>query len=225
MKKNLFPKVYLFKIIITLAFSISFVVLIIFYDLERDREKELITNLQNEIIEQIQTKESNDWKAICTGRSIFLYEAINEMNIKNIIGSLFQLESRNKNDIDLYINATTGSFKDSFALIGVMDSLKCKVNTIATGVCGSKGSLILCSGTGRIEATKNSIITIYIPGKSDIESEEKFDYLKKVRIRSFWQSNKKIKLPAKWFDKKDEEYHYLSPNEALSFKLIDKIVD
>lgn len=218
-------KHYIWKITLTICGTIALFLFVCFYLFEMVKESALKEKLYKQMLERTQKVSANDnSEQIVSGRSIFLYQAINENTVGSVISSLLEL-SKDKKEINLYINVSTGYYDDTFALIGVINSLHSKVNTIVTGESSSTGTVLLCSATGKRTATPNSIITVYIPGLEDLKADGEMALLRAKRNRSYWQRDKRFKLPPAWFEKKEEKYHYLSASDALKYGLIDVVKD
>jgi ATP-dependent Clp protease, protease subunit len=225
-KNKSIRKMYALKIVLSVLGCILVVGLIGFFVNVRDIEVELKIELQDKIIDIITPlQRKNDANEIMHyNRSIFIYKEINQETVRKVCSLLLSLESADpQKEINLYINNLSGTIEDSFAIIGVMNSLQCKINTIATGDCKSVGTFILCNGTGNIRATRNAIISIYFPGKL-LNSDDESDRLRAKRIISLWKSNKKIKLPPQWFEDEEPSIHYLTPQEAKKYGIINKII-
>lgn len=219
-------KIYIIKMIASLLGSILVIVFIGFLIGVREHEVKLKVELQEKLLDYINSHQSNvDNAVINYQRSIFIYQEINKETVAKICSMLLSLEKAAPHkEINLYINTSSGTIEDTFAIIGVMNSIKCKINTIAIGECKPVGTFILCNGTGNIRAAPNAIITIYIPGKEDLNSEDERDRLRSKRIISLWKSNKKIKIPPQWFSENEAGFHYLSPEDAKKYGIINEIV-
>ncbi len=216
-------KHYIWKIILTVCGTVTLFLFLCFYLFEIVKESALKEKLYKQILERTQKLSvKNNGEQIVSGRSIFLYQTINQETVGSVISSLLEL-SKEKKDIVLYINISTGYYDANFALIGVINALKCKVNTVVTGESSSIGAQLLCSATGKRSATTSAIITVYIPGLEDLKTDGKLALLRAKRNRSFWQRDKRFKLPPAWFEEKEEKWHYLSAADALKYGLIDVI--
>jgi ATP-dependent Clp protease protease subunit len=109
----------------------------------------------------------------------------------------------------------------AFTIIDTMQLIEAPVNTWAIGGCYSSGALILAAGTGRRFATPNAVLMIH--ASLDEESKESYSYerLALQRYERIWK--RRAQLPDAWFPMIGGEEYYLSPQEALDFKLIDEI--
>lgn len=151
-----------------------------------------------------------------------------------IVAQMLFLESDNpEKDIHLYINSPGGSVTAGMGIYDIMQFVKCDVSTVCIGMAASMGSLLLCGGSpGKRFIMPHAQVMIHQPhimgggisGQvSDIE----------IRARELVETKKKlteiyVKHTGK--DYKDLEDamdrdRFMSPEMALEWGLVDKIVD
>lgn len=145
---------------------------------------------------------------------------------------LKHLDSKWKEDIQIFINSVGGDCAETWALIDLLSFVKMDIRTIGIGECLSAGACILATGTpGKRVASEN--LTVMVHGVS-IEHMEgnKPQLLAQVKsitqehdrdIR-FWIKNSKYKTS------KEIEKHFLcgtdqyfTAEEALSHGIVDII--
>ncbi|WP_125769366.1 ATP-dependent Clp endopeptidase proteolytic subunit ClpP [Companilactobacillus furfuricola] len=98
-------------------------------------------------------------------RIIMLSGEVNSQMANTVIAELLFLDAQDSDkDISMYINSPGGSVTDGLAIMDTMNFVKSDVQTIATGLAASMGSVLLSSGTkGKRFALPNSTILIHQP--------------------------------------------------------------
>lgn len=163
-------------------------------------------------------------------RIIFITGEINDNLSSLIISQLLFLESENQTkDISIYINSPGGSVISGLSIYDTMQFIKPNINTIAVGQACSMGALLLSSGSkGKRYSLPNSRIMIHQPlgafqGQAtdiSIHAREILnirDKLNFILSKHTGQSIEKIEFDT-------ERDNFMSPQEALSYGLIDKII-
>ena len=167
-------------------------------------------------------------------RIIFFNKDVNSQTSAWLIKYLLYLESKNPNKpILLYLNCPGGSVYSGLAILDIMDKIKCEIQTVVTGLVASFGSMILLNGTkGKRYATKSSRIMIHQPlltlsegttfQQTDLEIQHKeLKFLKEELIKRIAEKTNQT------FDKvlnDCERDNFMSPEEALKYGIIDKII-
>lgn len=164
-------------------------------------------------------------------RIIFLGEGIDEHTGNIVVAQLLFLESEDpEKDIHLYINSPGGYVSAGLAIYDTMQYIKCPVSTICIGQAASMGALLLAGGApGKRLSLPNSRIMIHQPlggtqGQAtevEIHAREILklrDRLNDILVKHTGQSKKKIKTDT-------ERDHFMSPEEAVQYGLIDKVID
>ena len=102
-----------------------------------------------------------------------------------------------------------------------MEMIQAPVNTWAIGGCYSAGALILAAGTAKRYATPNAVLMIHASLDEDAKRPYSYERLALERYERVWRE--RADLPDDWFPMVGGEEYYLSPQQALEFKLIDEI--
>ncbi|MBP7603038.1 MAG: ATP-dependent Clp endopeptidase proteolytic subunit ClpP [Spirochaetes bacterium] len=164
-------------------------------------------------------------------RIIFLGEAIDDHISSLVIAQLLFLEAEDPDkDIFLYINSPGGIVTSGLAIYDTMQYIKPDVATICIGQAASMGSLLLAAGAkGKRSALPNSRIMIHQPSAgfqgqaTDIMIHAKEILKTKQRLNEIYASHTGQK--ADKVDKDLDRDNFMSPQEALEYGLIDKIIE
>ena len=163
-------------------------------------------------------------------RIIFLTGGINEQVSSIVSAQLLFLESQAPDkDIFMYINSPGGLVTAGLAMYDTMQFIKCDISTVVIGQACSAGSLLAMAGTkGKRYALKNSRIMIHQPsgGASgqatdiQIQAEEIVKIKKKLNQMYADHTGQPIEI----INQAMERDKFMSPEEALEFGLVDKII-
>ena len=164
-------------------------------------------------------------------RIVFLVGHINDNVASLVTAQLLFLESENpKKEIYLYINSPGGLVTAGMGIYDTMQYIKPDVSTLCIGQAASMGSFLLAAGTkGKRFSLPNSRIMVHQPSAgfqgqaTDIEIHANEVLSLKKRLNEIYskhtgQSVDEIKLAL-------ERDNFMSPENAKSFGLIDKVVD
>jgi ATP-dependent Clp protease protease subunit len=165
-------------------------------------------------------------------RIIFLGTAIDDHVASLTIAQLIFLEAEDSTkDINLYINSPGGSVSAGLAIYDTMKFIKPDVATICVGLAASMGAVLLAGGAeGKRSSLPHSKIMIHQPWSggisgqaSDIEIQAKEmmktrDTLYKILAEHTGKTVEQITKDC------DRDY-YLTSEEAVEYKLIDKVMD
>lgn len=162
-------------------------------------------------------------------RIVILNGEVNENSSMDIIKKLLYLDSKNNEDISLYINSPGGSVIDGLAIIDCMNYIKSDVSTLCIGAAYSMGAVILASGSkGKRYSLPNSEVMIH-----DISGGAYGKY-KDVSLRQDRMSRhhntiidilvKTTKKAKKELEKVLDIDYFMDSSEAQNFGLIDKII-
>jgi ATP-dependent Clp protease, protease subunit len=164
-------------------------------------------------------------------RIVFLGTPIDDHVASLTIAQLLFLASEDSNkEINLYINSPGGSVHAGLAIYDTMQFIKPNIVTICIGMAASMAQVLLCGGTtGRRYSLPNSKILMHQPlggtqgQATDIEIYTKEmvrtrDTLYDIISKHTGKSVEQIKSDA------DRDY-YMSPQEALEYGIIDKIME
>lgn len=162
-------------------------------------------------------------------RIILLCGEIDDHLANNIVAQLLYLDSLNNDDISLYINSCGGSITAGMAIFDTMNFVKSDISTICVGMAASMGAFLLSSGEKKKRfALPNAEVLIHQPlGGVEGQATEI-----KIAAEHILKIKEKInRILAKNTDKKIEEIerdterdYFMSPEEALRYGLIDKIL-
>ncbi len=199
--------------------------------------KDPIDNLTNNLIPMVVEQSSRGERAydiysrLLKERIIFLTGPIDDNIASLICAQLLFLESENpKKEISFYINSPGGIVWSGLAMYDTMQYISSKIMTICIGQAASAGSLLLTAGDDNMRySLPNSRIMMHQPSGgyqgqvTDIEIQTKEIIKTKKRLNEIYakHSGKDIKEVEEIM----ERDKYFSPQEAIKFGLIDKIVE
>ncbi len=163
-------------------------------------------------------------------RIIFLGTDINDQVSDSLVAQLLFLEAEDPSkDIQIYINSPGGSVTAGLAIYDTMQQISPDVATICFGVAASMGAFLLSGGTkGKRLALPNSRIMIHQPlggaqGQAvEIEIQAKeILYLKNTLNKLLSEHTGQ---PLDKIMEDTERDYFLSPNQAVEYGLIDKVI-
>lgn len=166
-------------------------------------------------------------------RIIILGSAVTDEVATSIIAQLLFLEVQDpERDIHLYINSPGGSVSAGMAVYDVMQYIRCDIATYCLGSAASMGSLLLTAGTaGKRYSMPNSRILLHQPhlgeggigGQvTDIEIHAKELVKSKKRMIEIYAEHTGKR--ADFLNRILDRDHYMSPEEAKDFGLIDHVI-
>ncbi len=166
-------------------------------------------------------------------RIIFVGEQVHSAMVNTIIAQLLYLEKKDPDkDIIMYINTPGGEVYSGMAIYDTIQYLKCDVCTICVGLAASMGSVLLTCGTkGKRYALPHGKIMIHQPlisgggitGQAtdiQIEAEEMLkvkSMLNGIIAKHTGQNPEKVAQDM-------ERNKWMTPEDALAYGLIDKII-
>ena len=164
-------------------------------------------------------------------RIIYLGSEVTPDVANIIIMQLLWLSSCSEDEpIDLYINSPGGDVYSGYAIKDIIHKIDCKVNTIGIGICASMGAYLLACGTGERKTTENCRIMIHSVSSAtkgtiqDIQIDyQESQYLQDKIIEDMGDFSKG-KCTKETFKALVERDFYLSPEEAIQYGIIDKII-
>ncbi len=164
-------------------------------------------------------------------RIIFLSDEVNDTTASLVVAQMLFLEAQDPDkDICFYINSPGGSVTAGMAIFDTMNYIKCDVSTICIGMAASMGAFLLAAGAkGKRLALPNSEIMIHQPlgGMQGQATDIKIHADRIIRIRETLneilakQTGKTVEEIAR----DTERDIFLSPEEALGYGLIDKVIE
>ena len=164
-------------------------------------------------------------------RVIFLTGEVNDDVSSLVCAQLLFLEAENpKQDIYMYINSPGGVVSSGLAMYDTMRYISCDVSTICIGQACSMGSFLLAGGTkGKRFALPNSRIMIHQPSggahgmAADIEIQAREILNLRKQLNQIYSDNTGQTLDV--IEKAMDRDNFMSPQQALDFGLIDKIIE
>lgn len=139
---------------------------------------------------------------------------------------LGKIDNKGEDRIFFHFNTNGGSIDDAFRIYDTIRLMQTKVTCIIEGQVCSAGTLIMCA-CDKIWCTKNSYIMIHEysaeqEGKaSELAIQKELgDKLYERMIEIYHERTGHKKVTKQWL----KEDRYLNAKEALSMKLIDKII-
>ncbi|MEO0399979.1 MAG: ATP-dependent Clp protease proteolytic subunit [Pseudomonadota bacterium] len=163
-------------------------------------------------------------------RIIFLSGPVNDAVSTLVVAQLLFLEADNpKKEIAFYINSPGGSVSAGLAMYDTMQFIRPAVSTMVTGMAASMGSLLLTAGAKDMRfSLPNSRVMVHQPSAgfqgqaSDIERHAQ-DILKiKRRLNEIYVSHTGQSYET--IENTLDRDHFMSPEEAVEFGLIDKVI-
>ena len=199
----------------------------------KDPLKNLTNNLVPMVVEQSSRGERayDIYSRLLKERIIFLTGPIDDNIASLVCAQLLFLESENpKKEISFYINSPGGIVWSGLAVYDTMQYISSKIMTICIGQAASAGSLLLAAGEKDMRfSLPNSRIMIHQPSGgyqgqvTDLEIQTNEIIKTKKRLNQIYakHTGKNIK-EVELIMERDK---YFSPDEAIKFGLIDKIVE
>lgn len=163
-------------------------------------------------------------------RIIFLGTPIDDMVANLIVAQMLLLDSENpEKDIMLYINSPGGSVTAGFAIYDTMQHIRANVSTICLGQAASMGAFLLSSGAkGKRLALPHARVLIHQPlggaqgQATDIEIQANEIMRIKKSLNNILASN--TGQPLKKIEKDTDRDYIMTPEEALEYGMIDRVI-
>ena len=163
-------------------------------------------------------------------RIIIINGEINNEVANSTIAQLLYLDSKNNDDISIYINSPGGSVTDGMAIYDTMNFVKSDVSTIGVGICASMGAFLLSSGKKEKRfCLPNTEVMIHQPlggaqGQATeikIAAEHILKTKNKLNKILAINTNKDIKI----IEKDTDRDNFMNSIEAKKYGIIDKIIE
>ena len=163
-------------------------------------------------------------------RIIIINGEINNDVANSTIAQLLYLDSKNNDDISIYINSPGGSVTDGMAIYDTMNFVKSDVSTIGVGMCASMGAFLLSSGKkGKRYCLPNTEVMIHQPlgGAQGQATEIKIaaehilktkDKLNKILSIN---TNKDLKI----IERDTDRDNFMNSKKALEYGIVDNIIE
>jgi ATP-dependent Clp protease protease subunit len=163
-------------------------------------------------------------------RKIFLWSPVDDESAERIVKQFLYLDSKNHDEITLFINSPGGVVSSGLAVYDVMQAVKSPVATVVSGQAASFGAVLLAAGAkGRRYAWPNSRVMIHQPliqghmfgpaSDIQIQAEEMLrihQTLNKILAHHSGQSVEKIGLDT------DRDNH-MTGEQAKAYGLVDHV--
>jgi|TARA_B110001454_G_scaffold212822_1_gene230100 ATP-dependent Clp protease protease subunit len=199
--------------------------------------KDPLKNLTNNLIPMVVEQSSRGERAydiysrLLKERIIFLTGPIDDNIASLVCAQLLFLESENpKKEISFYINSPGGIVWSGLAMYDTMQYISSKIMTICIGQAASAGSLLLTAGEKDMRfSLPNSRIMVHQPSGgfqgqvTDIEIQSKEIIKTKKRLNEIY--SKHTGKDINEIEDIMERDKFFSPDEAIKFGLIDKVVE
>ena len=199
--------------------------------------KDPLKNLTNNLIPMVVEQSSRGERAydiysrLLKERIIFLTGPIDDNIASLVCAQLLFLESENpKKEISFYINSPGGIVWSGLAMYDTMQYISSKIMTICIGQAASAGSLLLTAGEkGMRFSLPNSRLMVHQPSGgyqgqvTDIEIQTKEIIKTKKKLNEIYAKHTEKKISE--VEEIMERDKYFSPEEAIKFGLIDKIIE
>ena len=163
-------------------------------------------------------------------RIIFVGNAVESNMVNSIVAQMLFLEKQDPDkDIIMYINTPGGEVYSGMAIYDTMQYVKCDVVTICTGLAASMGSIFLVWWTkGKRYSLPHSRVMIHQPshGTQGTISDTKIAVEEGEKLKEITTRIIADRSGRKYEDvlKDMERDKWLSPQDALEYGIIDKII-
>jgi ATP-dependent Clp protease protease subunit len=164
-------------------------------------------------------------------RIIFLGEPVTAESANRVVAQLLFLEAEDPDkDVFMYINSPGGSVYDGLGIFDTMQHIKPDVQTVCVGLAASMGAFLLCAGTpGKRSSLTHSRIMIHQPlggargQASDIRIQADEILFLKQKLNQ--ELADRTRQPLSRIQEDTDRDFFMSPLEAVTYGLIDKVID
>jgi ATP-dependent Clp protease protease subunit len=161
---------------------------------------------------------------------IFMGTAIDDTVANAVVAQMLFLESEDPDkDIQIYINSPGGSVTAGLAIYDTMQFVKNDIVTYCIGQAASMGAMLLAAGTkGKRFALPNARIMIHQPsgGAQGAASDIEITFKEIQRLKDMLHEilAKHTEQPLKKLIKDMDRDYFMSPQEAMEYGLVDKVL-
>jgi ATP-dependent Clp protease protease subunit len=170
-------------------------------------------------------------QTLCNSRLVFLYDDIDKKTSLSVTKKLLSFSGSDK-DVTLCIQSPGGCIDSMFSMIGLIDTLPYKVNTICCGQAYSAAAILLLSGTGRRMILPHSTVMMHacmldaaISGnftpEEKVAGQELIKYFQKALNRLILKRTKMTKATITEIMKGE---YYFTPKETIEHGIVDSIL-
>ena len=163
-------------------------------------------------------------------RIIYIRSDFEDEMANNVVAQLLYLNSQDpEKDIYIYVNSRGGSISSMYSIYDVMNHIKPDICTVGIGQNCSAGSFILAAGTkGKRAVLPNTEIMIHelssgFKGKAN-EIFNEAEKLKRLYDKMAKQYVEFTGQPLAKIKKDMNKDYWMTPEEALAYGLVDKIL-
>ncbi len=163
-------------------------------------------------------------------RIVFIGSEINDQVANAVVAQLIFLRAEDpKKEISVYLHSPGGVISSGLAIYDTMKYLGCDISTYCIGLAASMASLLLSAGTkGKRYALPHSRIMIHQPhggviGTSADINLQAQEIIKQKRMCATILSEASGQPLEKLIEDSERDF-YMSPEEALNYGLIDKVL-
>ena len=162
-------------------------------------------------------------------RIIIINGEINNEVANSTIAQLLYLDSKNNDDISIYINSPGGSVTDGMAIYDTMNFVKSDISTIGVGICASMGAFLLSSGKkGKRYCLPNTEVMIHQPlgGAQGQATEIKIaaEHILKTKNKLNKILSINTNKDLKTIEHDTDRDNFMSSKQALEYGIIDEII-
>ncbi|PIZ99769.1 MAG: ATP-dependent Clp protease proteolytic subunit [Candidatus Komeilibacteria bacterium CG_4_10_14_0_2_um_filter_37_10] len=163
-------------------------------------------------------------------RIIFLGTDINDDVANAIIAQMLFLDSQDsKKDIKLYVNSHGGAVTSGLAIYDTMQYVKSDVSTICVGTASSMGAVLLAAGqkSKRFILPNAEVMLHQVMGGAEgqaVDIKIRAEHILKIKDRLNNILAKHTGQKIKAIEHDTDRDFYLSPEQALAYGLVDKII-
>jgi ATP-dependent protease ClpP protease subunit len=140
----------------------------------------------------------------------------------------YRTEEEKNNPITISLNSPGGDIYEMNGIIDYINSLAFKVNVVCRGQACSAAAWILAMATGVRAMSKYSTLMLH---EGSYSMEDKFhnmkaslDHFKDLEVIGYKMLEEKTGIESKFWEEKCKIDWYVTAEEALKLKLIDKII-
>jgi ATP-dependent Clp protease protease subunit len=163
-------------------------------------------------------------------RIVFLQGQVDDAVANLVVAQLLHLEAEDPDkDVCLYVNSPGGSVDAGLAIYDTMRFIKPDVSTVCCGIAMSMGSVVLTGGTkGKRYSLPNSRILIHQPTggfqgqATDIAIHAEEAIKTRARMEALYAEH--TGQPLERIHADMERDNFMSPQEALDYGLIDRVI-
>jgi len=167
-------------------------------------------------------------------RIIFVWDVVDSALVNTVVAQLLFLEKKDPDkDIVMYINTPGGEVYSWMAIYDTMQYIKCDVVTIATWLAASMWSIFLSWWTKwKRYALPHSKIMIHQPlvsggGITGQATDIQIEAMEMVKVKKLFIElmAKNTGQDVKKVEQDMERNNWMTPEDALKYGLIDKIIE